>query len=62
MAKLIQQVQEKHGLRFEHNDQQEYDEKPAADYSILMEALGEVVQEYVQKKKKKDDDEYDYYE
>lgn len=59
MAKLIQQTQEKHGLRLEHEDDVE-DVAPAADYSVLMEALGEVVQEYVQKKKKKsyDDDEY----
>jgi len=58
MAKLIQQTQEKHGMRLEHDDEVD-DEAPAADYSVLMEALGEVVQEYVQKKKKKDDDYYD---
>jgi hypothetical protein len=59
MAKLIQQTQEKHGLRLEHEDEDE-EVAPAADYSVLMEALGEVVQEYVQKKKQKDDDYYDY--
>ncbi len=58
MAKLIQQTQEKHGLRLEHEEDED-EIAPAADYSVLMEALGEVVQEYVQKKKRKpDDDEY----
>jgi hypothetical protein len=59
MAKLIQHTQEKHGLRFEHEEDEEEVAAPAADYSVLMEALGEVVQEYVQKKKKKSyDDDY----
>jgi hypothetical protein len=59
MAKIIQNTQEKHGLRFEHQEDEEEAVAPAADYSVLMEALGEVVQEYVQKKKKKSyDDDY----
>jgi len=56
MAKIIQHTKEKHGIRIEHEDD-DYRAEGAPDYSVLMEALGEVVQEYVHKKKKKDPDE-----
>lgn len=43
---------------------EQYDDEPtqssSADYSVLMEALGEVVQEYVAKKKNAKEDEDDY--
>jgi len=58
-ARLIQQGQEKHGIRIEHDQ----DPNPShPDYSVLMEALGEVVQEYVQKKKNKSEDDEDRYD
>jgi hypothetical protein len=51
MARIIQQTKEKHGIRIEQ-DNTYIAETNTTDYTVLMEALGEVVQEYVQKKKK----------
>lgn len=58
-ARLIQQTKEKHGIGMQYEE--EGQDKSHADYGVLMEALGEVVQEYVEKNKKKSNDE-DWYE
>ncbi len=58
MAKIIQQTKEKHSMRIESSNET-IGQSNTADYSVLMEALGEVVQEYVQKKKHKSSEDFD---